>query len=300
MSYVSLVSVLYNCPDVLSDFFGGLSRQKFKDYHLFLIDNSSDDESYLESLRLINLFSLDQNVTLIKNDTNVGISCANNQGILRSLAENSKYTLLLNNDITWESDDTLELMVSYSDINNTDMLVPKILFHDNRHIWCAGGGFTNYKGVTYHRGEGEIDSGQYDFIAETDYAPTCFMLINNDVFKHVGIMDEQFFVYYDDTDFIWRARKLGKQLTYFYKAVICHKVSSSTGGNLSPFSIYQSTKNRIIFIRKNYSITSKIIAISFLLSTRVLLLDIVLVSSLRKQLLKGIMDGFTVHLKNKG
>ncbi len=90
---------------------------------------------------------------------------------------------------------------------NADMAVPKIYYYGTDLIWQAGGHFTYYNGATAHEGDATKDRGQYDRPRRISYAPTCFMLIRKAVFDEIGLMDERYFVYYDDTDFLWRAKK---------------------------------------------------------------------------------------------
>jgi len=78
------------------------------------------------------------------------------------------------------------------------------------------------------------------------------MGIRASVFERIGLMDERYFVYYDDTDFVFRCLKHGLRLVYQGSAELRHKVSSSTGGGGSDFSIYYYNRNRLFFIRKNY------------------------------------------------
>lgn len=63
-------------------------------------------------------------------------------------------------------------------------------------------------------------------------------------------MDEKYFVYYDDTDFCYRAKKQGINLFYNGNVKMYHKVSSLTG-KCSDFTIYHMTRNRIYYFRKN-------------------------------------------------
>lgn len=78
------------------------------------------------------------------------------------------------------------------------------------------------------------------------------MLIKADVFKKTGLMDEKYFVYYDDTDFVWRATKYNNEiLGYIHNSLIWHKVSSSTGGDNSDFSIYHLSRNHLYFSLKH-------------------------------------------------
>ena len=82
------------------------------------------------------------------------------------------------------------------------------------------------------------------------YSPTCFMIIRKAVFEDIGMMDENYFVYWDDTDFVYRALKNGKTLWYIPNANIKHKESTSTGLK-SDFSIYYLHRNMVYFTLKN-------------------------------------------------
>ncbi|MDP4277417.1 MAG: glycosyltransferase family 2 protein, partial [Bacteroidota bacterium] len=85
------------------------------------------------------------------------------------------------------------------------------------------------------------------------FAPTCFLLIRRDVFEKVGLMDERYFVYWDDTDFVYRAvMKQHHTLWYIPASVVHHKEGTSTGV-LSDFSIRFQYRNLVYFALKNYS-----------------------------------------------
>jgi GT2 family glycosyltransferase len=70
------------------------------------------------------------------------------------------------------------------------------------------------------------------------------------VFERIGMMDERYFVYWDDADFVWRARTAGFRLVLDPRAVMYHKVSTSTGGMTSDFSIRYMHRNQMLFTRK--------------------------------------------------
>jgi GT2 family glycosyltransferase len=291
---VGLVTVLFNSAGVLPDFMQSLAGQSYADYWLFIIDNSLDELSSAAAQQLIARHGF-QNITLIKNAGNLGVAAANNQGIERSLAMGCDYVLLLNNDIEFKDRDLLAKMVALADARQEKLMVPKIYFHDSGRIWCAGGDLSNWKGTTTHRGEGEADAGQFDADGYTVYAPTCFMLIHKSVFAAVGLMDEKYFVYHDDTDFVWRANRAGFRIYYFAEGQVRHKVSSSTGGNLSPFSIYYGERNRIYFIRKNYSLPVQALAFSYYFLTRPLKWRL-LRQPLRQSFFSGMRDGFNMTI----
>lgn len=249
---IGLVTVLYKSNTVIEDFIKSLSRQTFKDFHLYIVDNNPYDTDYILLQKLLDIYHLPA-TSIIKNEKNVGVAEANNQGIRASLAAGFTHTLLLNNDIEITQETLLSEMVKFATLHNEQLLIPKILFHGSRRIWMAGGKLLVNRGTTDHVGGLQLDNGDYDQPAYFNYAPTCFMLINNSVFDKIGLMDDRYFVYYDDTDFIFRAIKSGYRIYYLPKCEVFHKVSISTGGVDSHFTIHYMTRNRLFFVRKNYN-----------------------------------------------
>lgn len=258
---IGIVTVLYNSGKVLDGFFHSLDKQKNKDFILYIIDNASSDNS----LELSETFSRDVSfqVKIFSEKNNWGIAKGNNIGISAAIEDGCEYVLLANNDIEF-SPNTIENLKKGLLSENADMAVPKIKFWDSRKIWCVGGCFSPWRGIAKHYGFNESDNGQYDKNYEMTYSPTCFMLIKVSVFKDVGMMDEKYFVYYDDTDFVWRSViKHSKKLVYIYNSEVLHKVSSTTGGGESDFTLYYSNRNNRYFIRKNLSGFQKMIALTY-------------------------------------
>lgn len=267
MPKIGLVTVLFNSDAVLEGFFKSLSAQTFKDYHLYLVDNTPNDKTTALLKNLISHYPIAA-WTHICNEQNVGVAKGNNQGIEASMAVGCTHTLLLNNDIEFEQNFLLLEMYQYSIEHDEKIIVPKIYFFDSRKIWLAGGKFRKNRGTVYHIGIGDDDKPLYNKPAHFEYAPTCFMLIDNKVFRSIGLMDEKYFVYYDDTDFLYRAVQTGYKIFYMPSLQVLHKVSSSTGGGESLFTIYYSTRNRIYFLRKNFKGLRRIPPMFFTLLTR--------------------------------
>lgn len=261
---IGLVTVLYNEKEVLKDFFESLGKQRYRNFKLYVIDNSPTKEAFDEAQKLAELHNIDSE--FIYNNANVGVAKGNNQGIVRSMKEGCEYTLLLNNDIVFD-DSTIEKMVDYAQEHHEDMMVPKIYYHGSNKLWMAGGHISKLRGVAVHRGDVE-DRGQYNTIEYIGYAPTCFMLIRNKLFEDVGLMDEKYFVYYDDTDFVYRANEAGYRIVYFPEATVAHKVSSSTGGE-SLFTLFYANRNRIYFIKKNFTLPYRVAALSSFYATKI-------------------------------
>jgi GT2 family glycosyltransferase len=82
------------------------------------------------------------------------------------------------------------------------------------------------------------------------FASGCCMMIKANTFKVVGLLDEDYFMYCEDTEFCIRLLKNGIRIKYIPTAKLWHKVSQSTGGSDSAFSTYYMTRNRLNYIKK--------------------------------------------------
>lgn len=294
MAKLGLVTVLFNANGVLEDFFKSISIQSFKNYVLYFIDNTPSEETDQLIAQLSRLYPLPA-YEHIKNPENYGVAKANNQGIQLALQAGADYVLLLNNDIAISQPFLLQQMTDKAIESNEDIIVPKILYYGTRKIWLGGGVFIHYKGTSRTIGDKETDIGQYDTPEYTDYAPTCFMLCSKKLFAATGLMDERYFVYYDDNDFIFRAKNKGFKIFYMPSIEVFHKVSISTGGAESLFSIYYLNRNRIYFIRKHFKFPLKQIALVHMMITKTI--RYMLYSAERKQeLLKGVRNGFKMSI----
>lgn len=292
MPKIGLVTVLFNSNSVLEGFIKSLSAQTFKDYHLYLVDNTPSAETDRLIAELTAKYPVSE-FTHIRNTGNLGVAKGNNQGTELSLAAGCTHTLLLNNDIEIEQADLLERMYNTAIDKQETLIIPKILYYDTRKIWMAGGILQKYRGTNIHVGDKEDDGPAYSKTAHFDYAPTCFMLIANSVFREIGLMDEQYFVYYDDIDWIYRATEKGHMVYLMPDLIVLHKVSSLTGGTESLFSIYYSNRNRVYFLRKNFRGFRRLISLGFTLSTRVIKY-FRYAGKEREQLKKAVLEGMSM------
>jgi GT2 family glycosyltransferase len=295
MAQIGLVTVLYKSDSVLEGFYESLSLQTFKNYHLYIVDNSPSNETD-EILEFLNQKYSISTFTHIKNTNNNGVAKGNNQGIELALKDHCDYVLLLNNDIEFYQPTLLQEMLDEAKTKSEDIIIPKIFYYNSRTIWMAGGHIHNNKAIVSHVGVDEADNDKFNNSGHFDYAPTCFMLISREVFNKVGLMDENYFVYYDDTDFIKRASKAGYKIYYMPNLEIFHKVSSSTGGGETLFSIYYLNRNRIYFIRKNLAFPQRQLSTLYTLATRALLFKYK--KAERAKLIQAVVDGYKMEKYN--
>lgn len=246
---IGIVTVLYNSANVLPGFFDSLAKQTYRDFVLYAIENKSPDAS-LDTVKALAKDAPFETI-IIEAEDNGGVAKGNNLGIERAIADGCQLVLLANNDIEFGAD-TIRLLLESMRANKCAMAVPKIFNYFTGKLWYAGGGY-GYKFPTYHAGIRECDAPKYNVAKTVDYAPTCFMLIESEVFAKAGIMDERYFAYFDDTDFIWRAVKhCGYSIWYEPKAVVMHKIGNASGSKPSPFGFYLDTRNSAYFMNKYF------------------------------------------------
>jgi GT2 family glycosyltransferase len=242
---IGVVTVLFNSSSVLPGFFASLAFQEHQDFHVWAIDNASTDDSVAQCR------SQGGGFTVIANTTNLGVATGNNQGIRAALDAGCEYVLLINNDVEFGPKLFAQLIDGIA-ANDCQITCPIMYYFDRPDvIWAAGGRFQPLLGYRcYHLEDGTKDVGQFTSPRRIQHSPTCCVLFNRSVFETVGFMDERYFVYHDDTDFMLRCLKADQRLFLLPHAKLLHKVSSLTGGAESEFSVRMGTRNRIYMLTK--------------------------------------------------
>ena len=253
MDKVGLVTITYNSANVLQSFLDCILKQTHDSFILYVIDNSSLDNT-LAILQRCH----DPRIVVIKNKINFGVAKANNQGIIRAIEDGCNQVLVINNDVKFEPN-LIHKLLKVQKETNCSLVTPKIMYFDNpQHIWYAGGFFLKSRGyLPSHRGMQELDQGQYDEILEVEYASTCCLLVKKEVFQDIGMMNEKYFVYFDDTDFSYRIyRDKRHKIFYCPDVEFYHKVGSLTKSfnqhltktYRSNFFIKQNIRNHVYFL----------------------------------------------------
>lgn len=233
-----------------------LKKITYPNYEVIVGDNGSkgNDAQVLEE-------KFGDYVHLIRNDKNYGYTGGNNIAI-RYVADNSApdYFLILNND-TVVAPDFLGQMIKVTESDASIGIVgPKVYYYKfpNR-IQGAGGKVNMRTGQASHIGIKEIDSGQYDTQQEVDYISGCCLLIKKEVIQKVGLFDESYFCYWDETDYCFRVREAGYKVIYIPEAKIWHKAPlklriwdrTPMGAKTSGLYYYYMARNNFKFMRKH-------------------------------------------------
>ncbi|MEM4898497.1 MAG: glycosyltransferase family 2 protein [Pyrobaculum sp.] len=215
--------------------------------------NEINDQFDIETYEKL---SANKRLIIIKQQRNRGYAGGCNAGIKFALKHlKPKYILLLNNDTVVSEDFLVKLVRAAESHEKIGIVGPKIYYYDyggrSDVISYTGQKIIPWKGTGPRYGDGEVDEGQWDRPMEVDKIEGSCMLIKTDVFKKIGLLDEKYFMYFEETDFCIRAKKAGFKLLYYPKAKIWHKVSASIGKE-NPVKLYLYAKNRTIFVRKNF------------------------------------------------
>lgn len=209
---------------------------------IVVVDNASTDGS-LEALR--ETWAAHGQVHILALDDNYGFSKANNEGIRYAMEQGAEFCLLLNND-TEIAPDAIEQMVHCGKETGA-IVVPKVLYADRRDvIWCAGGTFTPIVKKPVQSGLNQTDNGQYDAGSVCQFANGCALLLSRQIVEKLGLLDERFFLYYEDVEYSMRAERHNIGIRYCAEAVVYHKVNGSTGGNEKPANAYYITRNWLL------------------------------------------------------
>jgi len=190
---------------------------------LYLVDNSKNDD-------LRKLSEFDNCIEYIFNNANIGFGKAHNIAIKKSIEQNIPYHLVLNPDVYFD-EGVLEEIYNFMEKNkDVGLVMPKVLYPDGRLQYLCkllptpfdlfGRRFLNFgifKKYLEKRNEiYELRFTGYDKIMEVPYLSGCFMFIRTEVLKKVGLFDERFFMYLEDTDLSRRIHKVAKTIYYPY------------------------------------------------------------------------------------
>ena len=270
MNKLGIVTVLYNSDNVIYKFLDCLLLQNFQNYILYIVDNSFNETSNNNLKNYISQIGLIDKIVFVINNQNIGVAKGNNLGIKLAIKQDCDFILLANNDIEFYQQDIFLKMTELC--KNNKVIAPKILYFDSKKIWYAGGKIDKYRCLPIHYNLLKPDfKGQEKNVT---YAPTCFVMFDKEIFTDVGLMDESYFVYWDDVDFMYRLCQKGYNIFYTPEFIIYHKVSSSTGGKQSEFSIYNFLRYRIYFIKKNLQGFEYLSSISYTIATSIIKLVI--------------------------
>jgi len=266
---VLAVVLNWNEPELTLRCIRSLIAQEGVDLEILIVDNNSDVDP---TDKILSEF---HNVKVIRNKANYGVAGGRNVGIKYALKLDFQFILFFDNDAYADSEMLVNLVDSANQNPDLGILGPKIFVDGKTNvIWRAG--CTSWKWTYLHagymiskrlfaiinkpfpllldtlRGENQIDVGQYDEQIDIDFQIGCAQLIRTEVFRNVGLLDEQFSPYgSEDIDFCARVTKAGWRIRYVSDAICWHRVIGSFQNEYQ--RAFHNLKNLLILSRKHLS-----------------------------------------------
>jgi GT2 family glycosyltransferase len=254
---LSIVIVSYNtrkithqCLESIYKSFRTYKSQSELSFEIVLIDNASvkdDSASYLAAYA-----KRHKNIQFVANATNTGFGPANNQGVKMA---RGKYVLLLNSDTIILKDAIQKLFSFYQKNENTKHFIGPKLFNKDMTPQASAAPFYTLPviiGALFFRGDyWGLTRYSPKVLRKVDWVSGASIMTKKEYFEKAGGFDETIFMYMEEVDLLYRAKKLGLN-TYFYpKAKIVHLGSASSNGKTFP--ILQVYRGFIFFYKKHYS-----------------------------------------------
>ena len=241
---VFIVILNYNGKEYIKKCLSSVFKINYPNFEVVVVDNDSNDES-LELAKAS--FS---KATFIKNSTNLGYAVGNNVGIRFALERMADYVLVLNND-TEVDGGFLEALLEVAERDNQIGLLSPVIFEEKtRRIWFAGGRINWMRMRTVHSQEARTQEWY-----ESDFITGCSMLVRADVFKKIGLFDEDFFLYWEDADFSFRSKKAGFKNVVVSSSWVYHAEKSEEHKIIKTYWLVLSG---LIFFKKNAKLPVKL------------------------------------------
>jgi GT2 family glycosyltransferase len=221
-----------------------LHRQSFTDWRLVLIDNDPADGAGQALLG-----KGDPRVSLHINASNEGFARAVNRGLRQAASEGGERSLLLNPDVSFAPDFLARLMERWTALG-AEVITPRVMYQNNPDVAWYAGGSLDYEWIFRNRQDPYDPSGPGERLV--GFASGCCLGLSHKVLREVGLLDESFFVYWEDTDFCLRLSIAGKQIQYVNEPFLLHQVSASSGGERSPAALRLYYRCYAQLIRKHF------------------------------------------------
>ncbi|NGX37381.1 MAG: N-acetylglucosaminyl-diphospho-decaprenol L-rhamnosyltransferase [Chlamydiae bacterium] len=231
------------------------SLQHLEGVEIVVVDNGSTDGSQ-EALR--------GKCTLIETGQNLGFAGGNNVGIEYGLKQGFDFFLILNNDTVVDPNIVQAFLEGFEAHPKAGILGAKIYLMAEPNRFDHFGGMWNKKTLAFdYVGYRELDKGDWEESQRLDYVCGAALMVRREVFEKVGLFDPRFFLFWEEADLCFRARRAGFEVMSCPKAKIWHKVSASFTGKAHGAYFYW--RNHLLWIERNFKGSKRVYYLARLL-----------------------------------
>lgn len=221
-----------------------LSKNNYSNFKTLVLDNHSTDGS-VEAIQ--NRFP---EVQIIPIGENRGYAGNNNVGIQAALGQQADWVFILNEDTILDPECLALLMEEATKNAQIGIVGPMVYHHDEPNIIQSAGGLLGPHWQSIHLGKDEKDTGQWQKPHEVEWISGCAIMVRRQLIEQVGMIDERFFYYWEETEWCIRARKAGWRIVHVPVAQIWHK-GVQRNYTPPPSLMYYSTRNRLLTLKKH-------------------------------------------------
>ena len=233
---VSIIVVTLNKVEYTYDCLEGLLAHADATYELIVVDNGSTDET-------LDLLSRLQNVTVLRNDANLGFGPACNQGAARA---RGKHLLFLNNDAVLAPRCLSALLETAKADPRCGAVGGKLVWPSGRLQEAGSILFDDGTAEAYGRG-GDPNAPEFSYLREVDFCSGALLLVRRELFQKLGGFDERFVpIYYEDVDLCVGIRGLGFRVLYQPAAAARHHEYGTTSAKATELM----QRNHVRFLEK--------------------------------------------------
>lgn len=189
--------------------------------------------------------------------TNTGFSGGMNAGLREAMTGGAEVVTILNNDTVVP----VGVMERLAEVARAGHAVsPEVRYLDRPgEVWFAGGVIDGDTGLARHLGHDELAATAVDDdgLRATDTLAGCCLTASAQTWQTVGLLDERYFLNFEDSDWSLRARAAGVALVVDTRSVIEHRVSASFTGAYSYLGLFYYTRNGLLFLRERVQASTR-------------------------------------------
>ncbi len=251
---VAIVIVTWNKKKYVVDLLNSLKDINYKNYEIFVVDNASTDDT----CKVIK--EKYPYVDLIENEENLGGTGGFNTGMKYVLEKGGyKYIWLLDNDAVVEKDTLIEL-VKVMENDNGVGITGSIIMEPDKEMIVELGAYVSWSIGTWkpNMRNNRISKMEHLENAEVDYVAACSSLVRTEVLEEIGVMDERYFIHWDDIDLSLRAKAAGYKVMASPKSKAYHGIEDKP---INPLMSYYDIRNGLLTITKHQDGLSRFIYI---------------------------------------
>lgn len=211
-----------------------------------IVDNCSQNNS-LEIIR-----QAKPDVPLLALEENCGYAGGNNSGIAWALAQNCEWILLLNDDVHLAPGGLETLLLAGQNNPRAGFVGPLVLHCQPDNVIQSAGGWLDSRWRTGHRGENQLECGQYQQIESMAWLSGCVLLVRSQMVCEIGLLDERYFLYEEDLDWCLRGRKAGWDVLFVPQVKAWH-AGVNPNYEPKPYVTYYMTRNHLLLLAKHHA-----------------------------------------------